>query len=138
MLKRLLAALTLTAFAVPSVAAGEAGDLLRRALYDGGLGAAMEQLQPLAEAGDPEAEFALGLVSFVTSIEGLAQDLYKYGLGPTDAGPLVPELGVPVPFNPAPEPLTYDKFRTTLVDLVDNLDAARALLLEAAEKIGRP
>ena len=40
-------------------------------------------------------------------------------------------LAMPVPPNPDPEPLTYDKFRAMLQRLVDDLDAARTVLLEA-------
>lgn len=72
-------------------------------------------------------------MTFVTGIEWLARDLYKYGLAVPDAGALGPALGMPLPHNPAPEQLTYDKFRITLVDFVDNLDAARELLLAAGE-----
>ncbi len=113
--------------------AGEGADLLRDSLYSGELAGGIEALTPLAQAGDQEARFGLGMLQFVTSLEGLAQALYRHGLAAPETGPLGPVLGIPVPANATPEPLDYEKFRAVLLALVDGLDTARDTLAAAGE-----
>ena len=130
MLRFLMTAAALAALCTPA-AAGEAADLLRQGLYDGDRAAAAGRLSELAAAGDAEARFAIGFTAFVSAAEGLAADLYSFGLAVPDPGAFGPALGMPLPANPAPEPLTYADFRTVLAAFVDRLDAARELLLQA-------
>jgi hypothetical protein len=139
MLKRLLA-VALVAVAAPLPAqAGPAADLLREGLYSGELDAAATSLKPLADAGDQEAKFGLGLVTFVSGIEDVSQALYRHGATAPDGGPMASGmLGVPMatgPANPNPTPLDYDLFRTELDNFVRTLDAA-ATTLEAAGASG--
>lgn len=129
MLKRLAAAAALAGLALPTpVEAGAAGDLTRRYLYEGTLAAGLEALSPLAAAGDQEARFGTGMLRFAQAVEHFAQALYRHGLAAPEAGMMGPPLLLPVPANPHPEPLDYPKFRAVLETLVDDMDAARALL----------
>jgi len=141
MLKRLLAvALVATAAPLP-VYAGAGIDILRDGLYADEIASTAEKLKPLADAGEQDAKFGLGLVTFVAAIEGLSQALYRYGVAAPDGGPLAAGvLGAPIPVppvpaNPTPEPLTYDLFRTELDTFVKTLDEA-AEVLEAAGESG--
>ena len=111
--------------------AGEAGDITAGALYAGDLKGGLARLETFA-ASDQEAKFGAGLIRFVAVLEGFAQGLYRHGFAAPDGGPMMGRpLAMPVPPNPDPEPLTYDKFRAMLQRLVDDLDAARTVLLEA-------
>lgn len=141
MLKRLMAvAIVVMALPLP-VLAGAGTDILRDGLYAGEIASTGETLKPLADAGEPDAKFGLGLVTFVSAIEGLSQALYRYGVAAPDGGPLAAGiLGAPIPVppvpaNPSPEPLTYDLFRAELDSLVQTLDEA-AQVLEAAGESG--
>lgn len=135
MLKRLAAAAMLAVLALPSPGhAGEAGDLTRRHLYEGTLAAGLEALSPLEAAGDPEARFGAGLLTFVQAVEHFAQALYRHGLAAPEAGMMGPPLLLPVPPNTSPEPLDYQKVRGVLDVLVSDMDAARALLDKAGEQ----
>jgi hypothetical protein len=65
-----------------------------------------------AEPGDDQARFALGSVQFLRTVEGLAQDMYRHGLEPPrDVAMLLPFFRFPLPANPRPEPLDYEKMR---------------------------
>ncbi len=137
MLKRLMA-LALAAMAAPlPVMAGPAADLLRDGLYSGELDAAGSALKPLADAGDQEARFGLGMVTFVIAIQDASQALYRHGASAPDGGPMAAGmLGVPMssgPANPNPTPLDYDTFRGELDVLVRSLDYAASLLEGAGE-----
>jgi hypothetical protein len=132
MLKRLILIACLI-LATSASRAGEAGDLTAGALYSGDLKGGLEKLEPLA-ASDQEAKFGVGLIRFAGALQGLAQALYRHGFTSPDGGPMMGRpLAMPVPANPNPEPLTYEKFRTLLQQLVDALDAARPVLLEAGK-----
>ena len=132
MLKRLAAAAVLAALALPAPShAGEAGDLTRQHLYEGTLTVGLAALGPMAAAGNREARFGSGLLTFAQAIEHLGQALYRHGLAAPETGPMGPPLLLPVPPNPNPEPLDYQKFRGILETLVADMDAARTLLEEA-------
>lgn len=118
--------------------AGEAGDLLRAHLYEGTIAEGLAAVAPLAEAGDPEAKFAAGMLTFVDGLQGVSQDLYRYGATLPDTGVLgvlgmMGPSGQGVPPNPNPEPITYEKFRTVLQDLVTSMDAGKTLFEAAGE-----
>ena len=131
MLKRLAAAAALAGLCTP-VMAGEAAEILRKHLYEGRLAAGLEQLAPL-QAGDQEARFGAGLLTFVQGVEHLAQALYRHGLAAPETGPMGPPLLLPVPVNPSPEPLDYQMVRDILHTFVSDMDAARTLLEQAGE-----
>jgi hypothetical protein len=132
MLKR-AAALVFAALCVPAIA-GEAADITRTNLYAGTLGQGLDALRPFYESGDMEGRFGVGLVSFTQGLEHFAQGLYRHGFASPDAGPMMgTPLVMPVPVNPNPEPLDYDKFRALLQRLVEDMDGARAALLAAGE-----
>ena len=65
-----------------------------------------------AQPTDDQARFALGTVQFMRTVEGLAQDMYRHGLQPpSDVAMLLPFFRFPLPPNPKPEPLDYEKMR---------------------------
>lgn len=130
MLKRLILIACLVLAATAS-RAGEAGEITTAALYSGELEEGIAKLEPLA-AADHEARFGVGFLRFAATIEAFAQGLYRHGFTAPDGGPMVGRpLAMPVPTNPNPKPLSYEQFRALLQQLVDGLDAARPLLLEA-------
>jgi hypothetical protein len=138
-LKIWLAGLAAAALMQPGLAqAGKAGDLLRTHLYAGTIAEGLAAVMPLAEAGDPEAEFAAGMLTFVDGLQGVTRDLYRYGATVPNADVLivlgiVGPSGEGVPLNPDPEPITYEKFRALLNDLVTSMDAGKALFEAAGE-----
>ena len=84
---------------------------------------------------DAQAGFALGLARFLGAVEGLGQGLHRYGLASSYGNPAtqalgggVPFLRVPIPENPAPEPVTYDGLRDVLQRFVSDLALAEATL----------
>lgn len=97
------------------------------ALTSGALAKGVATLTPLAAAGDPDAQLGLGMIQFLQSVEHLSQGLYRYGLQPPRSF-MLPIVRLPVPLNPAPEPVDYDKFRALLQQFVDDLTAAEATL----------
>ena len=134
MLKRLAAAATCVALALPSpTLASEAGDILRKHLYEGTQQQGIDELTPLRDSLPPEAGFGMGLLTFVQGIEHFAQALYRHGLAAPDTGLMGPPLLLPVPANPNPEALDYQKVRAMLGQLVAEMDAASALLEDAGE-----
>lgn len=121
-----------------SVEAGEAGDLLREHLYAGTLEEGLAAVTPLATEGVEEARFAAGFLELALGLEGLAQDLYRYGatVPDTTAAGMLLGLGIdepPVPANPDPEPVTYTALREMLADFSQSLDKARDMLETAGE-----
>ncbi len=138
-LKLFAAGLAAASLMLPGlVQAGEAGDLLRTHLYDGTIEEGLAAVMPLAEAGDKEAKFAAGMLTFVDGLQGVTKDLYRYGATVPDTGVLgllgVSALGEQgVPANPDPEPITYEKFRTLLQDFVTSMDEGKALFEAAGE-----
>lgn len=127
MLKPLVAATAFAALiAAGPVHGGEAGDILREALYGGSFAEGAEKLAPLRAADDPEAAFGQGMIELALAIEGFAQELYRHGLAAPETGPMGPALVVPLPPNPNPEPLDYPKVRAMLENFVTRLDVASA------------
>jgi hypothetical protein len=132
MLKQ-LAAVLVVLLPASLAQAGEAGDITRDALYAGDLAGGLTRLGPLAEAGDSEAAFGSGFLTFVSAVEGLAQGLYRHGIVAPETGAFGPRLTLPLPPNPTPEPLDYAKVRAILERLVTDLDRATAQLLAGGE-----
>ena len=121
-------------------AAGEAAALTRRQIEaDGAVisaadagsfieaGARLLKERVAAAPADNEAQFGLGMLRFARAVERYGQAQYRYGLRPPrNLAP--PFLRFPVPLNPAPEELTYEKQRETLQSFLDDLKAAEAEL----------
>jgi hypothetical protein len=81
---------------------------------------------------DDQARFALGAAQFLIAVEHLGQGLYRYGLiaehrDPTGLAGL-PLLRLPVPINPAPQPVTYEALRGVLAGFVADLAPAEQTL----------
>lgn len=99
---------------------------------------AAEQLAAERVAAAPDdaaAGFALGLAQFLGAVEALGQGLHRYGLANTYGNPSeivlgggLPFLRIPVPENPAPEPVSYEGLRTLLADFTADLAVAEATL----------
>ncbi len=133
MLKLFATACLVLSLAVPA-AAGEAGDITRKALYSGGLEQGLADLAPLHERLAEEGAFGIGLIRFVGAVEHLAQAFYRHGFAAPDGGPVAgPQLDLPIPANAAPQPLDYAGYRAILSRFVADMDGARASLLEAGE-----
>ncbi|MBA3992282.1 MAG: hypothetical protein C0469_02060 [Cyanobacteria bacterium DS2.3.42] len=78
---------------------------------------------------DDQARFGLGVIQFLRAIESLSQDFYRFGINDSSArGFNVPFLRLPVPTNPNPEVVSYEKLRKTFATLVDNFMKAEATL----------
>lgn len=81
---------------------------------------------------DDQARFALGTVQFVQAVKNLAQSLYRYGLrssyDATDSFFDLPFFRIPVPVNPKPESLSYEKIRDVLQQFVNDLSKAEGTL----------
>lgn len=75
---------------------------------------------------DAQAQYGLGVVRLLQAVENLAQNLHRYGLKSTS--PQLPFVRLPVPQNPNPEKLTYEKWRGVLQQFNDDLDRAAAVL----------
>jgi hypothetical protein len=128
----------LLALSMPA-AAQSAGEILREGLYAGAFAQTRETLAPLAEAGDTEALFGLGVIDLSLGIERFTQAMHRHGLtAPRTgalAGLLLGSAFTETPVNREAEPLTYEGLRTILQQFLDDLDGARASL-EAAGASG--
>jgi len=110
-------------------AAGDAALQARRALESGHLAAGETDMSTrlAADPSDNETRFGLGMIRFAKATENFGQRQYRYGLrAPTIA--TLPVLRLPVPLNPAPEVLTYEKQRENLQGLLDDLAKVEATL----------
>ena len=88
--------------------------------------AAVDELED-ADPKDPVVPYALGATQYFQALEGLAVALNRHGFE-TPTSFALPLLRLPVPPREEPEPLTYDGFRTMLVDFRDGMEAAAATL----------
>jgi hypothetical protein len=80
-----------------------------------------------ADPSNNEARFGLGLILFARAIERYGQSQYRYGLrAPHSMN--IPLLRFPVPINPAPEELTYEKQRDALKAMLEDLANVEATL----------
>jgi hypothetical protein len=71
---------------------------------------------------------ALGMIRFLHAVEKLGQGLHRHGLQAPGELPMVPILRLPVPVNPKPEPLTYEKLRDVYATFLSDLAAAEETL----------
>ena len=125
---------------VPAAGAATLSEDVAARLYAGDTAAAAER----AEAGmaaDPEngtAHFALGVARFLGAVEGLLRTLHRHGLQNEYLGPDslagLPVLRLPVPPNPAPEPVAYADLRAMLERFGSELAAAEQALAAVGDR----
>lgn len=126
-----LAALFSGVMAVAAVAETGTAQLMHEHLRSGQL---LELRKDLADRleqapADDELRFGLGATQFLIAIEHMSQFMYRHGLEqPRGLQGAVPFLRFPLPLNPAPEPLTYDKMRGFLMASLSDLAAAQVTL----------
>ena len=79
---------------------------------------------------DDQLRFGLGTLQFLRAVEQLGQDLNRYGVRPSVATDLnfIPIVRLPVPNNPEPEVITYEKSRKMVQTFLENLTKAEATL----------
>ncbi len=84
---------------------------------------------------DSQAQFGLGVAEFLSAVEKLGQNFYRYGLRDTSdsLGSWLPLLRLPVPENAKPEPLSYAASRQILQTFIDDLTIAEASLAKVAD-----
>ena len=129
----LLVLATLLSAVMAAGAMGETGttQLMREYLRGGQLEELRKDLADrLVQApADDELRFGLGATQFLIAIEHMSQFMYRHGLEqPRGLQGAVPFLRFPLPLNPAPEPLTYDKMRGFLMASLSDLAAAQVTL----------
>jgi hypothetical protein len=123
MLRALLLAATLAA---PAAAQSD----LSAEIAASGLAAVEARLAALPAPTDAD-RFALGGVRFLGGIEQVLQKRYQVALDP--AFYMLPVLRLPIPDNPAPQPLQADFVRAMFADLLADMDGARAALAQIPE-----
>lgn len=80
---------------------------------------------------DAQARFGLGTIQFLRAVEGLGQDLGRYGFLQTST---IARVGVllgnplPIPENPNPAEISYQQFRQIYQKFVSQLERAEATL----------
>lgn len=86
-------------------------------------------LQELAaHENNDQVRFGLGVLQFLQAFEGLEQDLFRYGLRKSIAEDIGPLLRFPLPTNPQPEMVSYDKARAIAERLSKKLAQAESTL----------
>jgi hypothetical protein len=135
MLTRLLVpALVVTVVSLPIAAPAQAPpapDWAGDYLYEGRLddGAAALEAHLAKQPQDDDARFHLGMVQFLSAVEGLGQATHRHGAAPRgNFASSVPFLRLPVPPNPSPQPLNNDGLRAILEDFSVGLMAAETTL----------
>jgi hypothetical protein len=119
------AAALMVVLAHPAAADEAARTLTVETLEGGDLAAGAKELSAMvaADGGNHEARLGLGMVEFLQAVEHLSQDLNRYGLQPPRSF-MLPIMRLPVPVNPNPEPVDYDKFRGLLLAFIGDLATA--------------
>jgi len=86
-----------------------------------------------ANPTDNEARFGLGMIRFAQAIERYGQRQYRFGLRAPHTM-MIPLLRFPVPENPAPEEITYQKQRESLQQLLDDLATVETTLAPMTDR----
>lgn len=82
-----------------------------------------------ANPGDDQLRFALGATQFIRTVEGLSQDMYRYGLkAPHGLEMMLPFFRFPLPSNPKPDQLDYDKMRAVFQRALAGFETSEATL----------
>ena len=126
-----LAALFSGVMAAAAVAETGTAQLMREHLRGGQLEELRKDLANRLEQApaDDELRFGLGATQFLIAIEHMSQFMYRHGLEqPRGLQGAVPFLRFPLPLNPAPEPLTYEKTRGFFMASLSDLAAAQVAL----------
>lgn len=112
-----------------SLQAAEVSASLGEFLQAGDLAGAQKMLQDelTQDAQNHQARFAQGVVQFLSALEHLGQDQYRYGSWGGRIRSL-PIFRFPVPNNPQPETVTYEQVRQMLIDFQNRLLEAEAEL----------
>lgn len=127
MLQKLAAALFLILLSLPAWAEQPVPQLMGDRLRAGELVLLEQELATrlAANAADDQARFALGATRFIRTVEGLAQDMHRHGLQPPrEALMMLPFFRFPLPPNPKPEPLDYEKMRDIFKRALSGFEAA--------------
>ncbi len=106
-------------------------DMLEKYFLDGTLKQGREGLQLALDKnpGDDNRRFALGVIQFLCAVEGLGQDLNKYGLRQNISRGVGPARNLVLPFGTRkPELLTYNAARKMVQDFLDGLTQSQATL----------
>ena len=130
-MKRLTLLLNAALFALAMSSGARAQDMARATALAGHLArgeiergeAEFARLSP-----DAQTIAALGVLRFARAIEKLGRNFHRHGLQPPTGMPMLPVLRLPVPPNPSPEPLTYEKLRAVYVDFLADLAAVETTL----------
>jgi len=124
-----LATVVLPAFTASAQPASRVATELEQHLYAGTLEAGERALRAIIteQPGNAEAQFALGGVMLARAVERFGQSLYRHGLQ-APRTMFLPLFNLPLPVNPHPQPLTYERFREIFAQLVRDLDATEAEL----------
>jgi hypothetical protein len=131
--------IALACLPAPPARADDFAASTRQSLESGQLavGALTMAAQLSADPSNNEARFGLGLIRFARAIERYSQSQYRYGLrAPQNMS--IPLLRFPVPVNPTPEELSYEKQRDALSAFLDdlvNVDATLAPMTDSPVKI---
>lgn len=117
----------------PAAADEAARTLAASTLATGNLAQGADGLAAMiaADPANDDAKLGLGMVQFMQAVEGLSQGLYRYGLQPPRSF-LIPIMRLPVPVNPRPQTIDFDKFRALLLTFVDDLAVADETLAGVA------
>lgn len=124
--------LLLVALFAPPVAAADP-PLAEKYLHAGQLAVGEQALERELKARprDDQVRYGLAMVQLVRGVERLGQSLYEYGAR-SDATTL-PFLRLPVPKNPEPNVITYQKFRTIIDDFRRDLEKTEATLAKITD-----
>jgi hypothetical protein len=141
-LRHLSTALALSGLLGSAALASDFTERFQGELYGGRTGAAADLAAAEIERNpsDDTAQFALGVARFLGGVEGLIQSFHRYGLynGADGSGILglagLPFLRLPVPENPAPDPVSYEALRAVLRAFGDDLAGAEAVLAKAGTR----
>jgi hypothetical protein len=80
---------------------------------------------------DDQVRFALGTTQLLLAVEHLSQSMYRYGLDqPPGLAGAFPFFRLPVPINPKPEQLSYERMRDVFKTLLAEFSAAETTLAQ--------
>jgi hypothetical protein len=83
---------------------------------------------------DDNTRFGLGVIQLMGGTERLTQSLYRYGLKQNYVTQFFPILRLPIPTNPAPQPISYEESRGILQNLLDDLGKVKNTLEPIKDK----
>ena len=140
--RHLSAALAISGLLGSAALASDFTERFQVELYSARTGAAADLAAAEIERNpsDDTAQFALGFARFAGAVEALIQSLHRYGLyNAAEESQLFglagfPFLRLPVPENPAPDPVSYEALREMLRAFGDDLAEAEAVLAKAGTR----